>query len=153
MSKVEKILLALAAAFSLSACSAYSEQELAAIDHVVTALPNEVVGCTFLGNIDSNYGSFTINGARNILKLKTAQLGGNHVVETNLAVRADYLFPPHNWDTPFVGQDEFFMTGRAYLCPEGKGVSILKPSQQAQEQVGFATKPYKESDNNQGQAN
>ena len=142
MGKLAKIACAIMATFSVGACSSYSEQDLAAIDQVVSALPTEVEGCTFLGDIDSNYGSFSINGARNILKLKTAQLGGNHLVETNLAVRADYMLPPPHWDTPFIGHDEFYMTGRAYYCPVGKGVKVAPKSKQSYSHQGFANKPY-----------
>lgn len=142
MGKLAKIACAIMATFSVGACSSYSEQDLAAIDQVVSALPTEVEGCTFLGDIDSNYGSFSINGARNILKLKTAQLGGNHLVETNLAVRADYMLPPPHWDTPFIGHDEFYMTGRAYYCPVGKGVKVAPKSKLSDERQGFANKPY-----------
>lgn len=154
MNIVGNLTITLVATCSLMGCSSYTDQELAAMEQVVTALPNEVEGCTFLGDINSNYGSFTINGARNVLKLKTAQLGGNHLVETNLAVRAGYMFPPSNWDSPWMDQDEFYMTGRAYYCPAGKGVTVEKRaslvkdgSQQLQERNGFANKPYQDDAN------
>lgn len=139
-------------ALSVSACSAYSNIEQAQIDSVVTALPHEVEGCTFLGEVDNAYGSFSIQSARNILKLKTAQLGGNHLVETNMAVGYDRFMPPPHWDTPFFEQDQFFLLGRAYACPLGKGLISIEKAQkdsaalkkaQRLDQV-LATKPFKD---------
>lgn len=142
-------------ALSVSACSAYNNLEQAQIDSVITALPHEVEGCTFLGEVHNNYGSFSILAARNLLKLQTAQLGGNHLVETNMAVSYDRMFPaPANWDTPFYGQDEFYLLGRAYHCPLGKG--LISPERaaldkqaiakaKALEEGALATKPFKDA--------
>lgn len=110
----------------LSGC-ATNPQEQSLIDSVVTALPHEVAQCQFVGNVDNDYISYTMQGARDNLRLKAAQLGANTLVETHLAVTPSmsYLYPdPWFGRGPYantMSSPSFFLTGRAYLCPEGAG--------------------------------
>lgn len=108
------ILTAIPCAFLLSAC--VSAEDQAAANRVITALPQEVQGCTFLGNVDSRSRA-SIGPARFELKLQTAALGGTHLVET-------LAFPQlmgAGWDFGTV------LSGRAYRCPEGLGPKVEKP--------------------------
>lgn len=102
-----------AAAAVLSGC--VSPQEEAMANSVITALPQEVQGCTFLGDVDS-VSRATIGSARFEVKLQTAKMGGTHVVET-------YAYPMMlSW--PDFG---IAITGRAYRCPAGKGPIVDNP--------------------------
>lgn len=97
----------------LSGCM--SEQDIAAAEGVITALPTEVEGCTFLGNVDT-VPRVVITNARFDLKLKAASLGATHVVET-------FAYPAlltGGWDYGVA------LSGRAYLCPQGKGPILPK---------------------------
>lgn len=80
-----KLVVLVGTAVGLSACS-ISPEDQALIDSVVTALPSEVEGCSFVGNVDNLMLRPTIEGARNDLRLQAARLGANHVVETHLVV-------------------------------------------------------------------
>lgn len=101
---------------SLLLTGCVSDQEIASANSVITALPTEVEGCTFLGNIDT-LPRMTITNARFDLRLKAANLGATHVVET-FAYPA--LMGRPGWDYGVA------MSGRAYLCPEGKGPILPK---------------------------
>lgn len=90
-----------------------SPQEEAAAGRIITALPQEVTGCVFVGNVDS-YSRATIKSARFEIKRQTAALGGTHVVETHVFPQ---LMGP-SFDFGFV------LSGRAYICPPGKGPLI-----------------------------
>lgn len=123
--KYAVVTLSVASALVLNGCAAYTPQEEDMIASVVTALPSEVEGCTFLGDVNNHYGAVNLESARRNLKLKTAQLGGNHLVETNMSVMPGFFL--YN-DGPFLhgpsgmAPTEFFLSGRAYNCPAGKGV-------------------------------
>ncbi len=45
-------MLVLGAALSLNGC--YSDQELANASRIITALPEEIMGCVFLGDVDTS---------------------------------------------------------------------------------------------------
>lgn len=129
---MKKVLIAALMALGLSGCSINPEDQ-ALIDSVVTALPNEVEGCSFVGNVDNVTVRPSIEWARNELRLQAARLGANHVVETHLAVapyrsflwsERDFEFPGH---ASMINATQFYMSGRAYLCPEGKGVKVARP--------------------------
>lgn len=128
---------AIAAAFVLNGCAAYTPEEESMIASVVTALPTEVEGCTFLGDVANQYGAVNLASARNQIKLQAAMLGANHVVETNMGVSPGMFFYR---DSPFIAgpsgytPDQFYLTGRAYICPEGKGVKTL-PRQPKQSEM------------------
>lgn len=130
--KGHKVLALVLGAGVLSGC-AMSPEDQALIDSVVTAMPNEVEGCSFVGNVDNFTTRTTIEGARNDLRLKAARLGANHVVETHLVVTPfnSFMWPERDFDFPgyasMINSSEFFMSGRAYLCPEGKGVKVARP--------------------------
>ena len=106
----------LAAVPLLNGC--FSEQEVASAREVVTALPVEIVGCTFVGNVDIE-GRAVIQTARLELKIETARLGGTHVVETHAYAT---LLVPHMLGVA--------VSGRAYKCPPGKGPKL--PSEHAE---------------------
>lgn len=103
---MRKLILPLTAAAALclgAGCA--SEEEIAMANAVTTALPEEIKGCKFMGDVDVG-GHATIENARFSLKLKTAKLGANFLVETHayaqlLALRS-------------VG---VALSGRAYKCP------------------------------------
>lgn len=135
-----------AAAMTLvSACNSTDPQTQSMIDSVVTALPSEVEGCTFLGNVDTDYGSYSIQAARNHLRLKTAQLGGNHLVETHLGVSAGTVFYSRHWGGPYADPDTYLLSGRAYFCPEGKGITgPMRPAAiPLEKRPGIAEGPYR----------
>lgn len=138
-----KLVVLVGTAVGLSACS-ISPEDQALIDSVVTALPSEVEGCSFVGNVDNLMLRPTIEGARNDLRLQAARLGANHVVETHLVVtpyhsfwwsERDFEFPGY---ASMINAPEFYLSGRAYLCPEGKGVkrAVVPQPVAAQPSVG-----------------
>ncbi len=126
----------LVAAWGLGGC-ALDPADQALLDSVVTALPNEVEGCSFVGNVDNSVMRSTIEGARAELRLQAGRLGANHVVETHLVVTPyqSFLWSERDFDFPGyasrIHASEYFLSGRAYLCPEGKGVKLLKRPQDA----------------------
>lgn len=101
------LLLSLGALFL---CSCATEAEIAAANKIVTATETEVIGCTFLGNVDTGARG-TINSARFELKLDVSALGGTHLVETHAYSALIGFYPDFG----------VALSGRAYLCPEGKG--------------------------------
>lgn len=107
---------------SLSGCS-LSPEEVAQINSVTTALPNEVTQCRFLGDV--NVTAFNMQSARNSLKIQTAELGGNHLVETNVnVVNTPAISYGFRGEPYFAGVDTtFYVSGRAYFCPQGTGVN------------------------------
>lgn len=111
----------------LTGC-ATSPEDQAKIDSVVTALPTEVAQCTFLGDVATT--SFTLPSAREELKLQTAELGGNHLVETSVnVVNAPAFGYGFRGEPYFYGMDTtFYLSGRAYFCAPGTGV--VRPLQQ-----------------------
>lgn len=129
---------AIVVAFVLNGCAAYTPEEEGMIASVVTALPTEVEGCTFIGDVANNYGAVSLASARNQIKLQAAQLGANHVVETNMGVSPGMFFYR---DGPFIAgpsgytPDQFYLAGRAYICPEGKGVKTLPRPQKKSEML------------------
>lgn len=127
--------LALAVSTLMSGCTLTPEEQ-ALVDSVTTALPTEVAQCTFLGDVTTN--SFTIPAARIDLKLQVAALGGNHLVETSINAANYPAFVHYGFrDDPFFyGTDTvFYLTGRAYFCPEGTGVKHLVPKKQTPKQL------------------
>ena len=117
-------------ALLLSGCSTSAEDE-AKINSVITALPTEVVGCTFLGEVDSGSHTFTLQSARNYMRLAAAELGANTVVETHVIVTPDlpmYLWPDpifgRPYYSPYMDSETFYVTGRAYHCALGQGVKV-----------------------------
>ncbi len=86
-----------------------SETEHAAADRIITALPTEIEGCTFIRDVDAA-GCATIESSRFLLRREAAKAGATHVVEV------------HAYPVQLIGN--FFgvaLTGRAYRCPAGKG--------------------------------
>lgn len=73
-------MLVLGAALSLNGC--YSDQELADASRVITALPEEIKGCVFLGDVDTSGALAMMEQARFELKMKASRLGATHLVET-----------------------------------------------------------------------
>lgn len=107
----------------LSACtSAYDE---AAAQRVITALPHEVRGCTFLGNVDTAP-RITIENARFDLKLKAATLGATHITESYAYAQ---LLNRLSSDMGIA------LSGRAYACPQGLGPIVS--NQQAQARLNY----------------
>lgn len=109
----------------LSGCATPPE-DLAMISQVVTALPQEIEGCSFVGEVDNDHVRYTIQGARDNLRLQTAKLGANTVVETHLLVTPDVtILYPHSWfsSAPLstASSPTFYLSGRAYICGEGQG--------------------------------
>lgn len=96
------------AALLLTSC--VSDQDIAAASAIITALPQEVQGCVFVGEVDT-MPRVMIYNARFDLKLKAARLGATHVVEL-FAYPA--LMRP-GWDFGVA------LSGRAYRCPAGLG--------------------------------
>ena len=89
-----------------------SEAEIKAAKQVITALPQEVRGCTFIADVDS-YGSAIMENARFYLKLAAAEHGATHVVE-------QFAYPT------VIGPRTIgvALTGRAYRCPPGLGPKL-----------------------------
>ena len=115
--QIKLCLVALSVSTLLTAC--VSPQEEAQARRVITALPQEVAGCTFLGDVDS-YSRATIGNARFEVKLKAARLGATHLVEMHVFPQ---LMGP-SFDFGYV------LTGRAYLCPPGLGPKLPHPQAQ-----------------------
>lgn len=106
---------ALSIMLTLSACTSVQEEQEAA--RVITALPTEVQGCTFLCDLDTAP-RITMSSARFELKRMAALLGATHVVETlNYPQRLNRM----TWDVGVA------LSGRAYLCPEGLGPKVNNP--------------------------
>lgn len=99
------------AAISVQGC--YSDQELQLANKIITALPTEVEGCTFIADVDTSAPYAHIDNARFFLKMQVSKLGGTHLVETHV-----YPLP---LTRRMLGLG---MSGRAYKCPLGKGPLI-----------------------------
>ncbi len=111
------LLLLLLLAFGSLTTGCVSEYDEKRAEKIITALPTEVSGCTFLGDVDSP-GYTMIGGARFNLKLQAANLGATHLVET------------YAYTTRMIGRLlGVALSGRAYKCPIGKGP--LLPNQEA----------------------
>jgi len=95
------------AVFLLQGC--ISQAEIDDANTVVTALPTEVKGCTFLGDIDADIGA-NASMARFYLKREAKKMGATHVVD-NHSVAA--VLAPSSVGLYFIG--------RAYRCPTGAG--------------------------------
>lgn len=106
------LLCSVSSTFVLNGCTSAQDEIMA--QGVITALPTEVQGCVFLGNVDTAP-RITAENARFDLKLKAASLGATHVTES-------YAFAQLiNRLSPDVG---VALSGRAYRCPEGLGPII-----------------------------
>lgn len=121
-------------AMALSGC-ATSPEDQAMLSQVVTALPQEVEGCTFVGNVDNEHVHYTMQGARDNLRLQVARLGANTVVETHLLVTPDFtVIYPYSWfsSAPLstMSSPTFFISGRAYICGENQGPKRLPQVQE-----------------------
>ena len=95
----------------LSSC--YSDAEVSDANKVITALPQEIEGCSFIKDVDTIGARATIEQARFELKLKASRMGATHLVETHVypGVLARGLLG--------VG-----LSARAYRCPAGKGPKL-----------------------------
>lgn len=94
---------------SLTLSGCVSPEEVASANKIITALPTEVEGCTFLGDVDTA-GSANIENARFFLKRDVALKGGTHLVEM------------HAYPVRMIGRMlGVALYGRAYKCPVGKG--------------------------------
>lgn len=102
--------LSIVTALSLCVQGCMSPELIDSAHKVITALPTEVEGCTFLGNVDNNTGYMNVENARFNLQMKVADLGGTHLVEI-------YAYPVRV-TRHFYG---VAVSGRAYKCPLGKG--------------------------------
>ncbi len=102
----EIVLAAIAAVFVTGCVSEYDEKRA---NKIITALPTEVAGCTFLGDVDTA-GATAIGVSRFYLKLRAAELNATHIVET------------HAYTVGLAGRIAgVALSGRAYRCPVGKG--------------------------------
>lgn len=104
------IFLSTLMAAALSGC--YSDAEISRAKQVITALPEEVQGCTFLGNVDTGVLG-NIQTARFQLQYDASKLGATHLVETH-AYAGALTFN-------MVG---VALSGRAYKCPDGLGPKL-----------------------------
>lgn len=99
----------------LNGCASPEQSQMAA--QVITALPHEVKGCTFIDNIDARP-RMSLASTRFDFKLKAAQLGATHVIETiAYPERTNKL----SWDYGIA------LSGRAYKCPLGIGPTANNP--------------------------
>ncbi len=106
------ILILSLATMLISAC--YSDAEIAKAKKVITALPTEVSGCTFLGDVDVGVRA-NIENARFELLYKASLLNATHLVETHAYAGAVTY--------RLVG---VALSGRAYKCPQGLGPILTK---------------------------
>ncbi|MGN0902662.1 MAG: hypothetical protein ACI4M9_05190 [Succinivibrio sp.] len=90
----------------------YSDDEINSAHKIITALPTEIEGCTFVADLDSG-GFATIENARFYLKHLTVKAGGTHLVETHAV--------PTVISARTVG---VILSGRAYKCPLGLGPKV-----------------------------
>ena len=116
-------LLPVAATLALSLNGCYSDLEIAKANQVMTALPEEVQGCTFLGNVDTGPVG-TIQTARFQLQYDAAKLGATHLVETHAYAGALTL--------NLVG---VALSGRAYKCPAGLGPKVANKNGQLEFEI------------------
>ena len=109
-SKLKTLLfgLTVSSAWLLNGC--YSDAEMQSATKVITALPQEVAGCTFIADVDTNGARAMMEQARLELKIKAAKLGATHLVET-------FVYPGV-LTRSLLGVG---LSARAYKCPAGKG--------------------------------
>ena len=105
-----KKLLPIAAFMVVVLTGCMSAEEQAAANKVITALPTEVEGCTFIADVDNSGPYATVHMARFNLKHQAAQMGATHLVEK-------YAYTAHI-SFKLLG---VVLSGRAYKCPAGKG--------------------------------
>ena len=74
-----KRLLSIAACIAVVLTGCMSAEEQAAANKVITALPTEVEGCTFIADVDNNGPYSTVGMARFNLKHQAAQMGATHL--------------------------------------------------------------------------
>ncbi len=122
LAKKSVLMLVLGAALSLNGC--YSDQELANASRIITALPEEIKGCVFLGDVDTSGALAMMEQARFELKMKASRLGATHLVET-------FVYPGV-LTRSILGVG---LSGRAYKCPEGKGPLTANASAQKQYEI------------------
>lgn len=96
---------------TLTGCSTMQE-ETSQAQRVINAAQDEVQGCTFIQELTIQPRA-TMGNARHDLKLKAAQAGATHVVETFA-----YTAPINRLTRDMYG---IALTGRSYLCPAGTG--------------------------------
>ena len=111
--KLKNILMLSAMTLLLGGC--ISAEEKAQAKKIVTALPHEVIGCTFIADIDNSGPHSTIGQARFALMLEAAKLGGTHMVEM-------HAFPAHI-TFRLIGVE---LSARVYKCPEGRGPTVTR---------------------------
>ncbi len=97
--------------FLLTGCM--SSEEIDSANRVITALPTEVEGCTFLADLDNSSPYVTVASARFNLKKQASKIGATHLVEK-------YAYTQHI-SYRLLG---VVLSGRAYKCPLGKGPLI-----------------------------
>lgn len=109
---MRKLVLPCACALLMSLSGCATEEEIKAAKQIITSMPNEVAGCTFIADIDT-HGSAMMDGARFFLKLEASKLGATHVVE-------QFAYPV------LIGPQVIgvALTGRAYRCPQGLGPKL-----------------------------
>lgn len=100
--------------FGLTACSSQSSRSYGG---VVIAEPYEVRGCAFIGNIDTPP-RYTIETARHDLLVRAASIGATHVIENYAYATALNRFSM---------EQGIAISGRAYMCPNGRGPIINNP--------------------------
>lgn len=113
------LLCSFSSAIVLNGCTSAQDEALA--NSVITALPNEVRGCVFLGNVDTAP-RMTIENARFDLKLKAGMIGATHVTESYAYAQ---LLNRLSRDVGIA------LSGRAYRCPHGLGPIISDPQAKA----------------------
>lgn len=111
-----------ASSMILTAC--YSDQEVSQASKVITALPNEVTGCVFLGDVDTPGALAMMEQARFELKMRASKLGATHLVET-------FVYPGV-LTRSLLGVG---LSGRAYKCPEGKGPLVASKGAQKEYEI------------------
>lgn len=109
-SKTVKKIFSIATCIAVVLTGCMSAEEQAAANKVITALPTEVEGCTFIADVDNNGPYSTVGMARFNLKHQAAQMGATHLVEK-------YAHTEHI-SFKLLG---VVLSGRAYKCPAGKG--------------------------------
>ncbi len=133
MKKSLLLSLVISSAVILNGC--YSNYEIEQANRIITALPEEVKGCTFVGNVDTGPLG-TIQTARFQLQYDAAKLGATHLVETHAYAGAITY--------RLVG---VALSGRAYKCPLGVGPKVASQEGQLKfnippEQTIFPDDPF-----------
>mgnify|MGYP006988973676 CR=1 FL=1 len=110
---LRSILVAALLPLILNGC--ISEQEHQKALAVITALPQEVNGCTFIKDLDS-VTALLVDGARFNLRLQASRVNATHIV-------TQFVYPRVVSRT-LLG---VAMSGRAYRCPPGLGPKTDTP--------------------------